>query len=853
MAGRDIEALIAELTLEEKVSMTHGADMWRVAGVDRLGIPAIKVTDGPNGARGGALFGGGASSACIPCGSALGATFNPDLVERAGAMLGVEAHTKQSRVLLAPTINMHRSPLYGRNFECYSEDPYLSGQIAAAFVRGVQSQGVATTPKHFVGNETEFQRHTIDSIIDERTLREIYLVPFEAAVVEGGALGLMTAYNRLNGSYSTENEWLLRDVLKGEWGFEGFVVTDWLAAGSTVKSARAGLDLEMPGPGAFYGGPLVQAVESGEVDLADVDEIVRRHLHVIDVLDAWDDAIDDTEVGVDTPEHHAIAYEAAVESIVLLTNDGVLPLAENVASVALIGPNAGVAHIMGGGSAKLNAHYETAPLEPLAQRLGARVRHEPGCVIDKTTPAMSRRDVVRPDGEPGFAVEFFATDDFSGDVVATLDRPNSDFVWFGSPTAGVPAEGFSARARGTLMVTESGEHQFTLSQAGRCRVIVDGHTILDGVENPPPRGGGHLFGAGSEEVSAHVTLEAGTSVAIEIEYSSREASVLYGAKIGYGPPRPPDLMDRAVRAASESDVAIVVVGTSSEWESEGHDRDVMDLPGEQVELIERVTAVNERTVVVVNAGAAVEMSWIDQPAAVLQSWLGGQEMANALDSILFGEAEPAGRLPITIPERIEHTPAYGQFPGENDRSYYGEGLLMGYRWYDTRRLPVRFGFGHGLSYTTFEWGAPVVSTPDEHGNVNVEVQVTNTGDRAGAEVVQVYVSPRDSRLFRPDRELKGFGKLHLDAGEIATAVIDLDARSFAHWDPVSVEADEIRARPGYRGGAVPSGTDERPARPGAGWYVDAGEYEIQVCRCLSDVVDAVTVEFESELGPLVRS
>jgi beta-glucosidase len=774
-------------------------------------------------------------------------------VQRAGAMLGVEAHTKQSRVLLAPTINMHRSPLYGRNFECYSEDPFLTGQIAAAFVKGVQSEGVATTPKHFVGNETEFERHTINSVIDERTLRELYLVPFESAVVDGGALGLMTAYNRLNGSYSTENEWLLRDVLKGEWGFEGFVVTDWLAAGSTVESARAGLDLEMPGPGGFYGGHLAAAVSAGDVSEADLDEIVRRHLHVIDVLGAWDDDIDDTENAVDLPEHHGIAYEAATESMVLLRNDGILPLSTDVGSVALIGPNASIAHIMGGGSAQLNAHYRTAPLEPLSDRLGERLRHEPGCVIDKTTAPLSARNVSRPDGEPGLLVEFFASDDHSGDVVATLDRPDAHMLWLGSPTPGVPAEGFSARARGTLKVAETGDHLFTLTQAGRSRLRIDGEVVIDAVENPPPRGDGQLFGAGSEEISTSIPLTEGTSVEIEIEYSSREAMILYGVKVGYAPPRPADLMERAVRAASESDVAIVVVGTSSEWESEGHDRAVMDLPGDQVELIERVVEANPSTVVVVNAGAAVEMSWVDAPAAIIQSWLGGQEMANALDAILFGDAEPAGRLPITIPERIEHTPAFGQFPGENDQSLYGEGLLMGYRWYDTRRLPVRFPFGHGLSYTTFEWGPPVVSTPDSDGNVRVEVEVTNIGDRAGAEVVQVYVGAQSSRLARPDRELKGFAKLHLDAGEIATAVIELDARSFAYWDPVSTDKDEIRSRPGYRGGAVPSGAESHAPRSGSGWYVDEAEYEIQVGRSIGDIVDEVTVELDSELGPLVRS
>ncbi len=850
MATRDIDSLVAELTLDEKVALTHGADMWTVAGVERLGIPAMKVTDGPNGARGGQLFGGDATSACIPCGSALGATWNPALVEEAGAMLGVEAHTKQSRVLLAPTINMHRSPLYGRNFECYSEDPLLAGRTAAAFVRGVQSEGVATTPKHFVGNETEFERHTIDSIIDERALRELYLVPFEAAVVEGGALGLMTAYNRLNGVYSTENEPLLRGILRDEWGFEGFVVTDWLAVGSTEMSPRAGLDLEMPGPGGFYGPRLAKAVETGDVSEELLDEIVRRRLHVIDQLGGWDDEIDDEEGSVDRPEHRDLARRASIDSIVLLRNDGLLPLDPGVGSVAVVGPNASVAHIMGGGSAQLNAHYRIPPLEPLEHRLGDRLRHERGCLIDKTTPALSAREVTTPDGEPGVRVEFYASDDLSGDVVAASHRRSADFIWFGSPSPGVPAEGFSARVLCTLRVDESGEHAFTLSQAGRARLILDGTTLLDGFADPPPRSSGYLFGAGSEEMRAAIALEAGTDVEVVIEYSSRDSMVLHGLKIGHSSPVPDDLMVRAVAAATDADVAVVVVGTSAEWESEGHDREAMDLPGDQVELIRRVCVANEHTAVVVNAGAAVSMEWSDAPAALLQCWLGGQEMANALDAVLFGDADPGGRMPLTVPECIEHTPAYGQFPGENDTTIYGESLLMGNRWYDTRRLPVRFAFGHGMSYTTFRWGQPAVDGPDENGNVGVEVEVTNTGEREGTEVVQLYIRPPRCRLFRPDRELKGFTKVVLEPGETTTATIELHARSFAYWDPVSTAKAEIQRRPGYRGRAVPAGAGDAEPRDTAGWYADAGTYVLELSRALGVVEHAVEVELDNDLGPL---
>src|SRR5919107_3391929 len=349
MSGRNVDALLASLTLDEKAALTAGRDNWATAPVERFGIPAVGVTDGPNGARGSSVLGAGeASAVCIPCGSALGATWDPPLIERLGAMLGEEALTKGCRILLAPTLNLHRSPLAGRNFECYSEDPLLAGRAAAAYVRGVQSRGVATTPKHLAGNEAEHERYTMSSVIDERALRELYLLPFELAVREGGALGVMTAYNRLNGGYCTENEALLSGILRGEWGFEGFVVSDWFALASTTGSPRAGLDLEMPGPARVYGPALARAVRAGEVEEALLDAQVRRLLTVLDRVGALDDDPGAPERSEDRPEHRALAREAAAASFVLLRNEGVLPLdGERLSSLAVLGPNADRAQVMG--------------------------------------------------------------------------------------------------------------------------------------------------------------------------------------------------------------------------------------------------------------------------------------------------------------------------------------------------------------------------------------------------------------------------------------------------------------------------------------------------------------------------
>jgi beta-glucosidase len=811
----DVERLLAELTLDEKASLTCGADMWTVPGVPRLGIPAVTVTDGPNGARGSALLGAGrVSAACVPCGSALGASWDPALVEQVGAVLGEEARTKSARVLLAPTVNIVRSPLAGRNFECYSEDPLLSGSITVGFVRGVQSRGVAATVKHFVGNESEHERTTISSDIDERALREVYLVPFEQAAA-AGVQAVMTSYNRLNGRWCSEDPELLH-LLRGDLGFHGVVMTDWFAVGSTLGSAAAGLDLQMPGPARFYGAPLADAVRSGALPEVSLDAIVRRWLTLVDRLDAWRD-VPAPERAVDLPEHRSVARRACAESTVLLRNDGLLPLSGK-GSVALIGPNATSAHIMGGGSAQLRPHYARSLADVLAERVG-KVVVEPGCAIDKT---------VRP-----IAIAFEVTfSDRDGEVVGTSTERDGRLLWFDAPLEGLDADRFSFTARGTLAVSHTGLHRFALVQAGRARVTVDDVVVLDGFADVPPPGT-ELFGLGSVEVEALVELTAGTSVAVVIDYSTEGAVILHGCKIGHRPPADVDLMSLAVQAACDADVAVVVVGTSDEWESEGEDRDSLHLPGEQDELVRRVCAANPRTVVVVNAGAPVQMDWADEAAAIVVPWLGGQEMAEALADVLLGVSEPGGRLPVTVPLRIEHTPSYGAFPGSNHHVGYAEGLLVGYRWYDSRRLPVRYPFGHGLSYTTFSWTDPRVTAD------GVEVTVTNTGDRRGAEVVQAYVEPPPGPLFRPRRELRAFQKVWLEPGQTETVQLQLGDRAFAYWDPATSETAYLQERLGD-GAVVPAGSSTG-WREKAGWYEDPGEHKVHLARSAADVVASLVV------------
>lgn len=827
------------LSIEDKAAMTAGRDVWTVPGSELIGVPPLRMTDGPNGARGGAFAGEAARSICVPCGSALGATFNPALIKEVGALLGREARQKRSRVLLAPTINLHRSPLYGRSFECYSEDPLLSGHLAASFITGVQSEGVATTPKHFVGNETEYQRQTINSIIDERTLREIYLLPFEWAVRHGGALGIMTSYNRLNGVYCTEDPELLGTILRDEWGFEGFVVSDWFAAGSTVASLEAGLDVQMPGPDRWFGAPVAKAVANGEAGQVHLDRIVERRVHVHTKLDAWDDDTDLAELGEETEADRDLARRAAIESMVLLTNNGMLPLSPDLDSVALIGPNAVTAHIMGGGSAQLAAHRRVTPQQVLEQRLGDRLRTEPGCVIDKNAPP------VRPAN--GFKAKFFASPDWSGDVVGETMRKSGRVIWAGPPIEALGSELFSTRMTGELEITVTGEHTFTLIQTSDARVLIDGQVVLDGITEKPPQGEA-FFGLGSVEMEATLALEAGQRVEIVVELSAPGSTSIRGVQVGHQPPVPAGLKNWAVSAAEWADAAIVVVGTSSEWETEGEDRESIDLPGDQNELIEAVCAVNPNTVVVVNAGAPVSMPWVSRPAAVLQSWLGGQEMSSALDAVLFGEDDPGGRLPMTMPLAIEHTPAFGNFPGEANQTLYGEGLLVGYRWYESRKLPVAFPFGHGLSYADFWWDeADFVASGPAAGTITVPV--TNTSHRAGSEVVQVYVEPPAGELFRPTRALAGFAKVTLEPKEKAMVTIDLSPRSFAIWDPVNTEHVQV-AHKMSGSGAPPATAAELAELGSAGWYVPAGEYTVHVAHSVADLASSFTVVVEDRLGPL---
>ena len=671
--ARDLKALISQMTLEEKAGLCSGGSFWYTKGIERLGIPSVMLTDGPHGLRkqpdGGDHLGIMASidAVCFPAACATAASFDVDLMYHMGQILGNECQAENVSVLLGPAVNIKRSPLCGRNFEYISEDPYLTGKMAASYIRGVQSKHVGTSIKHFAVNNQETNRMGVSAEISQQALREIYLPGFEEAVKAAQPKTVMCSYNMINGVYSSENEWLLTKVLRDEWGFEGYVVTDWGAVGDRVAGVKAGLDLEMPASNGATDAMIVEAVRSGALDEAVLDKTVERLLKVLyDYADNRDpDAIFDREAD------HAEAVKIASECAVLLENNGVLPLKKD-ANVVYIGSFASAPRYQGGGSSHINSTKVCSALAS-AEAKGRKVSYVPG---------------------------FSATEDMlEGELTETVEK------------------------------------------------------------------------------------------------------------------------------AKNADVAVIFAGLPDAYESEGYDRDHMKMPPCQDALIEAVAAVQPNTVVVLHNGSPVECPWADKVAAILEMYLGGQGVGEACDQLLWGEKNPCGRLAETFPLRLEHNPSYINFPGDGKKAYYDEGVFVGYRYYDTKKLPVRWGFGHGRSYTKFAYSNLKLSceTMSDDSVLEVSVDVTNIGSCAGKEVVQLYVSDRNGTPRRPAKELKGFAKVKLNPSETKTVTLLLTARDLGYWHEV---ADN--------------------------WYTPSGTYGILIGHASDDIRISTNVTFTTSKLPPMR-
>jgi beta-glucosidase len=805
----DIDAALTALSLDDKCSLVAGRSTWRTHAFPHAGIPELKMSDGPNGVRGEGHGGSSTPGVVVPSGITLGATWDPDLVGEIGSLVGTEARRKGAHILLGPTVNLHRTPVGGRTFECYSEDPELTGALAVAYVRGVQSHDVAVTVKHFAANDTEIERMSVDVRADERTLRELYLRPFEMTVKDAGAWGIMSAYNRLDGEFCAHNRRLLTEILRDEWGFDGFVVSDWYGVHDAAPAANAGLNLEMPGPVRIYGRKLVAAVERGEVAEEQVDALVRDLLVLANRVHADERSADEPEQSVDDPTERALTRRAAIAGTVLLRNEPdasgatVLPFeAGSIRSIAVIGPNASIDRCMGGGSASLTPFGHRTLLAAITHRLGpdtdvgATVTYEPGVRIDRLTPVVRKAQLRRPDGEPGLQVSYVNGTDWDGEIAADETAPTSLVRFFGSTPAGIDPRSFSARIDGSYVPEVDGPHVFGVVSTGPVSFACDPGTgmttLVEDLDSSLPRSE-EFFGYGSIEVTETIECRAGVPVPIALRWATAAGNGFAAIRLGVRSPEPADLMDRAVAAAAGADIAVVVVGTNDEWETEGHDRTTMDLPGRQDELVRRVVAANPRTAVIVNAGSPVTMDWAgDEPGAapaVLTSFFAGQEQAEALVDVLLGAADPGGRLPTTIPRRLADHPAYLHHRPDHDSSgvgtqRYGEGLFVGYRWYDARGIEPRFAFGHGLSYGATTWGEVNTSTTDitAGGEVVVTLPVTAIGDRDATVVVQGYVAPVGSSAVRPPKELRTWAKRIVPAGTTESIELRFGPEAFQHWD-----------------------------------------------------------------------
>jgi beta-glucosidase len=664
----DIQTILKQMTLEEKATLCTGASAWTTTPINRLNVPEMIVSDGPHGVRRvadiHAMGSKGLPATCFPTASCLASTWNVELLQQMGEALADECIALNVDVLLGPGVNIKRSPLGGRNFEYFSEDPYLSGEMAASLINGVQSKGVGTSLKHYTANNQEYERFSINAEIDERTLREIYLTAFEKTVKQSQPWTVMCAYNKVNGVFASQHHYLLNQILKQEWSFEGLVVSDWGAVRDRVAALKAGLDWEMPGPRERHVQEVINAVQSGELDEAVLDDSVQRILRIIALADETPKNGD-----FDADAHHALARRIAAEGMVLLKNNGILPL-QNPQTIAVIGRSAKEAYFQGGGSSHINPTRVDVPLDEL-QRHAA----------------------------------------------------DADITY---------AEGYPA--------------DDTFQQA---------------------------------------------------------------------------LIDEAVTVAESAEVAILYLALPPSKESEGYDRPDLQLTRQQIALIQAVTDVQPQTVVVLNNGAPLVMrGWIEDVAAVLEAWMMGQAGGGAIADILFGHMNPSAKLAETFPLKLSDTPAHINWPGDAGTVRYGEGLFVGYRYYDEKEMHVQFPFGHGLSYTTFEYSNPRVSaeTFKDSDGVTVSVDITNTGDIAGKEIVQVYVHDRESGLRRPQKELKGFAKVHLQPGDTRTVSIALDFRAFAYYHPEHQQ-----------------------------WITEDGTFDLLIAASAADIRQTLTVTLESTL------
>ncbi|KZT52896.1 glycoside hydrolase family 3 protein [Calocera cornea HHB12733] len=817
----DVEATIASLSIQDKVKLLAGKDFWHFADVPAAGIGSVRTSDGANGVRGTQFF-NNVPSSCFPCATGIGSSFDLPLAYEIGRALSAECKAKNVHVLLGPTVNTLRNPLAGRGFESFSEDPFVNGMMAAEYIRGIQSEGVAACLKHFVCNDQEHERMSSDSVVTMRALREIYLEPFRLALKQSPPLALMTSYNRLNGTHTSENSFLLSDILRKEWGWDGLVVSDWTGVVSTVESMKAGLDVEMPGPGVFRGETVLRCLSGGKLEVEDVDDRVRNVLKLHNHAVRSGIPFNGAEGYRDTPELRALLRKAASSSIVLLKNAPVgssstplLPLrAERGRKIAVIGPNAAFAQVSGGGSAAVFASWSVSPLvaiREVAQEAGATVGYAVGAQTFRYVPSAELDSCICVPGTstPGIRMQFWKDGrggewsheeggffDQCGEIeeaeeYETTTKSANFLMIDGLPFDKISQTPF-IRMTMTFTPTSSGPWLFGLASVGEVNLYLDGRLLIENNRAYTP--GEILFGLGSSELRVIAPkLEEGRQYALELRMHVSQEKMVPGpftcaGGLQMGATRWAEegvVIAEAVSLAKESDLAIVVVGLNGDWESEGFDRKDMDLPGSMNALCHAVLGANENTVIVNQTGTPVTMPWLDRTPAVLQAFYGGNELGNGLADVLFGKVNPSGKLAMTFPKRLQDCNTYESFgattptPG---KVMYTEGIYVGYRHFDHADVQPLYPFGHGLSYTTFSYFSLTFSRISASSELTVQLQVKNTGVVSGQEVVQVYVADVAPALPKAPKELKGFATVELLPGETKTVTVQLGRDAFRHWE-----------------------------------------------------------------------
>ncbi|KAL4881051.1 putative beta-glucosidase I [Aspergillus karnatakaensis] len=787
----DIDNVLLELTLDEKISLISGSDPWHTSAIPRLKVPKIRVTDGPNGVRGTRFF-NGVPAACFPCGTALAATWDTELVQNGGTLQGREAIAKGASVILGPTTNMQRSPLGGRGFESFSEDPVLAGEMSAATIRGIQSTGVAATLKHFVCNDQEHERQSVNAIVSEQALREIYLLPFQIAQRDSKPLAYMTAYNKVNGTHASEHTGLIDGVLRKEWGFDGLVMSDWFGLYSTTEAIQAGLDLEMPGPTYIRGGLVKQALSSGRLLTFELDQRVREVLKLVKRLFPLGIPEDAEELTIDTPETSSVLRSVASSGLVLLKNtNSVLPFKKEK-TTAVIGPNADFAAYCGGGSASLKPYYAITPLEGVKKQV-PDVKYKLGAAGWKKLPLLSRLTKAK-NGLAGFDMKLYLEPPSvqNREAVDSLYIDTSDIFLDDYKNAKIKSNLFYLELCGTFTAPETAEYEFSLSVSGTGKLFVDEQCVVD--NETTQTHGDSFFGSGTVEEIGSIKLSKDRAYRIHITFGtlptrtfevSGSNSLSAGGLRAGGTPKIhlKTELNSAVALAKSVDQVILCAGLNGDWESEGYDRSSMDLPPGTNELIQAVVEANPNTAVVIQSGTPVAMPWVDDVPALIQAWYGGNETGNAIADIVFGSTNPSGKLPLSFPCSNEDNPAFLNYLSEHGRTIYGEGVYIGYRFYEKCKREVTFPFGHGLSYTTFHLDSLTLQDDDNNDTISHTLTIRNTGPMDGAEVIQVYIAQHKPSINRPVKELKAFKKVFVQAEQTERVTIKVSKKyATSFWD-----------------------------------------------------------------------